>query len=381
MLTQEITQLSPQILSLRRTLHAHPELGTREYKTAALIEATLAPLGMDITRVGETALVALLHGTYPGKTVAFRADMDALPIQEETACPFASENPGVMHACGHDVHTAALLGTALLLAQKAEQLHGNVIFIFEPDEEGNGYAKQILATGLLDHADVIFGAHVDPSLPEGALGIRYGKFYAASDVFRITVEGKTAHAATPEQGIDATYAAALLTCRLKALPELLKPERAVVTVGTLTSGTAGNILSGSAALSGIIRTLGEVSRMRLKQALLDACRAVEAETGARITADLRESYPGVVNADAPTAFAEACGISLLGEERVKRIAQPTMTTEDFGYYLDAIPGCYYHIGAGSCYPLHSSRFLPGDNAVLTAAALHANIALAYLKAE
>jgi len=381
MLTQEITQLSPQILSLRRTLHAHPELGTREYQTSALIEATLAPLGMEITRVGGTALAALLHGAYPGKTIAFRADMDALPIQEETACPFSSENPGVMHACGHDVHTAGLLGTAMLLSQHRSELHGDVIFIFEPDEEGNGYANQILAAGLLTHADVIFGAHVDPSLPEGTLGIRYGKFYAASDVFRITVEGKSAHAATPEQGIDATYAAALLTCRLKALPQLLLPERAVVTVGTLTSGTAGNILSGSAALSGIIRTLGQESRTRLKQALLDACRAVEEETGARITAELRESYPGVVNADAPTAFAEACGIALLGEEHIKRIEQSTMTTEDFGYYLDVIPGCFYHIGAGSSYPLHSSRFLPTDEAVLTAAALHANIALTYLKAD
>lgn len=380
-LNETIGLYSGQIISLRRAIHSHPELGTLEYHTAALVESTLSQQGLEVITVGETGIVAVLRGAHPGKTIAFRADMDALPIQEDTACSFASQTPGVMHACGHDVHTAALLGAALLLSHRREELHGDVIFVFEPDEEGSGSAKQILVSGLLKNADAIFGAHVDPDLPEGALGIRYGKFYAASDVFQITVEGKSAHAATPERGIDATYAAALLACRLKALPELLQPERAVVTVGTLSSGTAGNILSGSAALSGIIRTLGQDSRLRLRQALLDACRAVEQETGARIIPTLRESYPGIVNSDAETAFAEACGVALLGKERVHTLEQPTMTTEDFGCYLAVVPGSFYHIGAGSSYPLHNSRFLPTDKALLTAAAVHTAVALSFLQPE
>lgn len=367
-----------EILALRHQLHRHPELGNTEHHTAALIEEYLRGLGLETARILDTAVVATLRGGLPGKTVALRADMDALPIGETTGCPFASERPGLMHACGHDVHTAAALGAAKLLAAKRDTLPGAVRFLFQPDEEGDGGAMRMMDAGALEGVSAVFGAHVDPNLAPGTVGVRYGKFYAAADTFTIRVLGKSVHGATPELGIDALGAAARLVCRLNSLPEEHPGDRSVLTIGTLQAGTARNILAGEARMEGILRTLGAENRREMKTALREALAEVAAQTGADIQIDLRESYPGIVNDDGMTAFAEQVATALLGPDRVQRIPQPTMTTEDFGYFLDKIPGCFYHIGVGGDYPLHNPNFLPSDDAVLTAAALHGAVLEAYL---
>lgn len=375
---KESKELSSKLTVIRETLHRNPELGNCEYQTTAYIKNILKDIGVEIVEFGTTGLIGVLKGAHHGKTAAFRSDIDALPVTEETGCTFTSENAGVMHACGHDVHMTSLLGAAMILSKHRNDLHGSVMFVFEPDEEGNGKAREILELGLLKGVDACFGAHVDPNIPEGSIGIRYGKFYAASDIFKIKLEGKSAHAATPEKGIDATYGAAMLACKLKQLPKLLEPERAVITVGTLKSGTAVNILSGEAELTGIIRTLGNDSRSFLKEELRKTCSEVESETGCTITIQLRESYPGVVNHDNETAFVEKTCRVLLSPSHVRLISEATMTTEDFGYYLDKLPGCFYHLGAGCEYPLHSSKFLPSQQSYLLGAAVHAAIAYSFL---
>ena len=377
----EARSIAPEIAALRHAFHRCPEIGNREFETAARIEAELDKLGIPHRRLFGTAILARLEGGGPGKTVTLRADMDALPLTEATGADFASETPGVMHACGHDVHMTAALGAARLLSARRASLKGAVVFLFQPDEEGRGGARRMIEAGALEGVDAVFGAHVSPELPLGAVGVRYGKFYAASDTFKIAVKGRSAHAAEREKGIDALGAAAELATRLIALPgEVLPGERAVVTVGTLHAGTAENALAERAELSGIIRTLGPDARARLKARFAGVVRETLANWGAEAEVRLRESYPGVVNHDGMTALAEGALKGLLGAEQVRVIDRPTLTTEDFGEFLLERPGSFYHVGAGCPLPLHNTAFLPDDRAAVVAAAAHAAVIEAFLGA-
>ena len=383
-MTDYLTQadaIAGDLAALRHAFHRCPELGNREERTARRIEAELAALGTPTRRLTDTAVVGTLVGGLPGKTAALRADMDALPLTEATGADFASENPGVMHACGHDIHMAAALGAARLLAARRESLRGTVVFLFQPDEEGRGGAQRMIEAGALSGVDAVFGAHVSPELPLGTVGVRYGKFYAASDTFKIIVHGLSAHGAEREKGVDALGAAADIATRLIALPGALAPgERGVLTVGTLHAGTAENALADRAELTGIIRTLGPDARAELKRRFRDAVDAALGDWGATADVALRESYPGVVNDDAMTALAERAARDLLGDGCVRVIDAPTMTTEDFGFFLMERPGSYYHIGAGCDKPLHNTAFLPDDRAAVVAAATHCAVIEAFLEA-
>ena len=193
----EASSLQSFLQAVRQTLHRAPELGNQEFKTSAYLRSVLEPLGLTVENPFGTALCATLHGARPGRTAALRADMDALPVAEATDAEFSSRTPGVMHACGHDIHMTAAVGAAMLLAAHRETLCGSVRFLFQPDEEGCGGAQRFVDAGCLRGVDAVFGAHVSPELPLGSVGIRYGKFYAASDTFSITVRGKSAHGAEP----------------------------------------------------------------------------------------------------------------------------------------------------------------------------------------
>lgn len=376
----EAQGIAPRISALRRDFHRHPELGNREYRTAEKIEACLNGWGISTRRVLDTAVIARLGGGRPGPVAALRADMDALPLTEATGAEYASETPGVMHACGHDVHLAAALGAARLLAERRETLPGAVVFLFQPDEEGRGGAERMIAAGALDGVDAVFGAHVSPDLPAGHVGVRYGKFYAASDTFKVVVHGRSAHGAEREKGVDALGAAAALVGRLLAIPGDMPGERAVLSVGMLRAGTAENALADEAEFAGIIRSLGPDARAGMRRRFAGAVDAELPAWGATADVELRESYPGVVNDDGMTALVERAARGLLGDDRVRVIGAPTMTTEDFGYFLQARPGSYYHIGVGGSLPLHSTSFLPDDSAAMTAAAVHAAVLEAFLTA-
>ena len=375
----EARAIAPDLAALRHAFHRRPEIGNHEFETAARIEATLRDLGIPARRVLDTAVVARLEGGLPGKTVALRADMDALPLAEATGADFASENPGVMHACGHDVHMASVLGAARLLAARRERLPGAVVFLFQPDEESRGGAQRMIDAGALDGVDAVFGAHVAPDLPLGCAGVRYGKFYAASDTFKIVVRGRSAHGAMREKGVDALGAAADLVSRLIALPKALPDERTVLSVGTLNAGAAENVLADRAEFAGIIRTLGPDARAELKRRFWLAVDETMAAWGATAEVELRENYPGVLNDDAMTALAERAARDLLGDACVRVLDAPLMITEDFGYFLQQRPGSFYHVGAGCALPLHNTAFLPDDGAVVTAAALHAAVIEAFLR--
>lgn len=369
----EAASLQSFLQAVRQTLHRAPELGNQEFKTSAYLRSVLEPLGLTVENPFGTALCATLHGARPGKTVALRADMDALAVTEATDAEFSSRTPGVMHACGHDIHMTAAVGAAMLLAAHRETLCGSVRFLFQPDEEGCGGAQRFVDAGCLRGVDAVFGAHVSPELPLGSVGIRYGKFYAASDTFSITVRGKSAHGAEPEKGIDALQAAARLAVRLVDLRTALNGERCAVTVGTLQAGTAINVVADTAQLTGILRTLGPDSRARMRALVTDAAAEIAAQTGTQIDVQLHASYPGVVNDDVASQLVYDTAVHLLGEPNVAVLQQPTLMTEDFGYYLSAARGCFYHVGAGCAAPLHSPQFLPDIRAAVTAAALHAAV--------
>ena len=269
----------------------------------------------------------------------------------------------------------AVLGAARLLSAHREALPGTVVFLFQPDEEGNGGAQRMMEAGVLEGVDAVFGAHVTPDLSAGHVGVRYGKFYAASDTFRVTLTGRSAHGAEREKGVDALAGAARIILKLLEIPQNFPGERCVLSVGTLHAGTAGNIVADRAEFAGIIRTLGSDARAQMRGLLLSTVREAEAASGVRVHCDLRESYPGVVNDEGMTQVVEESARALLGAERVHLVEEPTMTTEDFGYFLQGRPGSFYHVGAGCPVPLHNAAFLPDDRAIVTAAALHAMIAV------
>lgn len=377
----EVWEIADDVLALRRTLHRRPELGNREFETAALLEARLQELGCETKRLTETALLGRLRGALPGRCAALRADMDALPIEEATGAAFASETPGRMHACGHDVHMAAALGAVQLLARHRDTLPGEVVVLLQPDEEGDGGAARMIAAGALEGVEAVFGCHVSPELPEGHVGLRYGKFYAAADIFEISLRGKSAHGAEREKGIDALEAACRLVPRLLALPKERPEDRSVVSVGTLRAGRAVNIVPDLAELSGILRTLGPENRAYMRRRLAELTQEIARETGVQASLRRRDGHPGVVNDETMTRFAQKTASELLGPEAVHVLDTATLTTEDFGCFLTERPGTFYHVGAGCSSALHSADFLPKDGAVLTAAALHAALLSAFLQGE
>lgn len=375
----EAEKISETLISLRRDFHRCPELGNAEVKTSERICDYLRSLSITVVRPFGTAVMGILHGEAADeespKTVALRADMDALPLTEETSLPFASETAGVMHACGHDFHMAALLGAATLLASHRKELKGSVRFLFEPDEEGMGGAERMICAGCLDNdVSAVFGLHVSPELPTGQIGIRYGSFYAASNPFKVTVYGKSAHGAEPENGIDAIAASSAVVTAVRDIPKLFFDAPSVVSVCSFKAGEAENIIADRAQLSGILRTFGEEAREKLKKVFRDTVLRTVAPFGATAEIKIRNSYPGVCNTDPETALAYRIACKTFGEEHVTILERPTMTTEDFGYFILKSGGCFAHLGVGPTSPLHSSSFSPDEHALPVGAAYLAAVA-------
>ena len=363
---------------IRKELHRYPELGNREFYTSKYIEGILKDLGLDVVRMLDTALVATLHGRKSGKKVGLRADMDALPVTEATGCGFESENPGVMHACGHDIHMTSAIGAAMLLAQNRDNLEGDVVFLFQPNEEISGGAQRMIEAGAVDGVGAVFGGHVCPDLPAGTVGIRYGKFYAASSVYEVKFIGKSCHGATPENGADALLAAAETVLDLKTIVSS-SGDKVVISTGILNAGTACNIIPGEAVINGVIRTLGKDDKKEVEDRFRDIVLKSCAGYGVVPEIDLRGSYDGVVNTDAETALMEKSAREVLGDDKVVLIDEPTMVTEDFGFFVDECTGCFCHIGAGCTESLHSPHFIPDIRAAITASAVYAATLDNYLK--
>ena len=384
-LLNEAAAIEPRLIALRRDLHRHPELGRHEFQTAQRVENELRALGLKTRRIADTGVIGLLRGESDGPCIALRADMDALPIQERCGLDYASECPGVMHACGHDMHTAALIGAAGLLVRHRAELHGSVRFLFQPDEEGDGGAQRMVDEGCMEGVTAVFGAHVAPELPVGKVAVHAGSAYAASNPFDIIIRGQSAHGAEPHLGADAIVAASAMVSALQTLvSRAVSPlDSAVVTVGSFHAGTARNIIADEARLSGIIRCFGQERRRMLADRMTALVNGIASAHGVRAELNIVWGYDGVINDFTMTERLRGCAISMLGRSAVVDETFPTLTTEDFGAFLSAAPGSYWHLGVGrpgmENAPLHNPDFHPDESALRIAAALHASLVLDFLK--
>jgi amidohydrolase len=369
----------------RETIHQEPELSYQERHTRDTIVAALEELGIPHrTFDGFTGVVGTIAGDAAGPVVALRADMDGLPVTEATGLRFASRHPGRMHACGHDVHVASLLGAAAVLARRDRIPRGPVRLLFQPAEEdgGEGGAKPLIERGALEDpkVDYVIGQHVEPGIPLGSVGWRTGPMMAAADSFRIRVFGHAGHAALPHMGPDAIVVASEIVTGLQALVSRVRNpvDPVVVTVGSVHGGTRHNILPAEVELEGTVRTLRRETRDLIESALKRRVRAIATSLGARVRIEYRRGYPALVNPEEPTrTIARALEVEL-GREHVLEIPEPMMGAEDFARYLEKVPGTFVHLGVGMPGPpqsLHSATFAPDERSlVLGAATLAASTA-------
>jgi len=342
--------LTAQVTAWRRHLHRHPELSFQEHDTADYVETQLRHMdGLKVTRPTPTSVLAVLHGTAPGRTVLLRADMDALPIQEDTGLDYASTRQGVMHACGHDGHTAMLLGAALTLSRERRDLHGEVRFIFQHAEElFPGGAQQVVDAGVMDGVDTAVGTHLFSTLPVGRVALKAGALMAAPDVFEITVKGRGGHAAMPHETTDPVVIAAHVITAMQSIVSRLRDplEPAVVSVTTLRAGNADNVIPDTATLTGTVRTFDPALRDAIPAQLDRLVGGVTAAFGAAHTMTYTRGYRATVNDPAVTQVLRQVVTDTLGEH-VLMDATPTMGGEDFSAYLTRAPGAFVLIGAGN----------------------------------
>ena len=371
----EIEKNKAEIVKIRRFIHMNPELGNREVETARLIAAKLRPLGFEVrTGVAKTGIVAVLRGGQAGPAVAIRADMDALPVQETTGLPYKSLNPGVMHACGHDVHSAIVLGTALVLHEIKDSIKGTVTFLFQPAEEGapegeEGGADLMVREGALDNppAAAVFGFHVWPEAT-GRVFIAPGNVTAAADSFSIAVKGKSAHGARPQEGLDAIVIAAEIVTALQTIVSRATDptDPAVLTVGTIAGGSRRNIIADRVTLEGTIRTLSEANRKKVPQLIESIVKNITEIYGAGYEYEYKPGNPAVFNNPELTSAMTPTLVRLLGKDKVVEW-KPQMIAEDFAFLARKAPGLYFFLGVRGpgqpATPLHSPSFSPDENAI------------------
>ena len=370
----------PRMVELRRTFHRNPELAFEEKETAATIIEELRRLDIpfEYAGVGSGVIGRIESGDKKAPTVALRADMDALPGNENTGLPFASQNPGKMHACGHDGHMAMLLGAAALL--KADPPSGNVRLIFQPAEERGGGAKVIIASGALDGVDAIFGGHVTRHYQVGENMVASGTITAHSDGFTIKVKGKGGHGARPHEAVDAVVVTGLLIMAVQTLVsrEINPAYPSVITIGKVEAGSAGNVIAEEATLQGTIRTTNLAVREHIIQGLQRMAKAVGDLHNAYVEVEIRKGYPPVINTERETEIARQAVLKILGESGLAAMDHPSMGGEDFAYYLQQIPGCYVRFGAcrPGCeqIPLHSPSFDFDEEALKVGAAFFDGVA-------
>lgn len=380
-------QYHPHIVEIRRHLHTHPELSWQEADTAAFVAVQLDRLGIPYQKgIAKNGIVALLKGRNPDKRcIALRADMDALPIQEENKTPYTSQTPGVMHACGHDMHTANLLGAAMILSDLRSEWEGTVKLIFQPSEEKiPSGANAMIAEGVLENPKVeaIYGLHVHPELEAGEVGFRPGKFMASTDELYLTVHGRGGHAAQPAQFISPLIVSAEILLALQKFTDLSIPT--VLSFGKIVADGATNIIPPRAELAGTLRCFDESIRQQIHTEMTAICHEIAANHGATCDVNILKGYPVVFNNESLTSRAKAVAVSHFGSERVHDLPI-RMGAEDFGYYTQLIPACFYRIGVankerGITSAIHTPTFDIDERALLISMELTAAIALSDLSA-
>jgi amidohydrolase len=366
-------KLAPRLIEIRRHLHSHPELSGQEYQTAAYIAGVLSSCGLQVQElVGKTGVVAeLLGAEKDSRLLAIRTDMDALPIQERTGLAFASHHPGIMHACGHDVHTTVGLGTAMVLSQISEPLPGDMRFLFQPAEETAQGANWMVRDGVMDQVDSIFSLHVFPTIPGGSVGIRYGALTAAADDLELTIVGESGHGARPHEAIDAIWIASqVLTTLQQAISRTQNPLRPVVlTIGKIEGGRAPNIIADRVRMLGTVRSLHPETSAMLPAWIEQIVAGVCQTHGAKYELNYRRGVPSVQNDLALTQIVESAAQEAWGSDRVQILLEPSLGAEDFSIYLDHAPGTMFRLGVGHTdrpnHPLHHPQFEIDEAAIVT----------------
>lgn len=363
-------QMQDDIINWRRDLHAHPELLYEVHRTAGFVVSKLQEFGCDeiVTGIGKTGVVGVISGksTATGRVIGLRADMDALPIEEATGLPHASKNAGKMHACGHDGHTAMLLGASRQLAQ-TRNFNGKAVVIFQPAEEGGGGGKAMCDDGLMARFGIqeIYAMHTEPGLPIGQFATASGPLAASADGFRITIEGKGAHGASPHASVDPLVVGANIILALQTIVSRNVPPRksAVVTVGVLNGGTAGNVIPRTAEMGGTTRAFDPDIRELLEQRVTNIAKHVAEAYGAVASVRYRRMYPPTVNHERETTFAVRVARDLVGEENVNAALEPLMGSEDFSFMLEERPGNIMLIGNGDSAGVHDPKYDFNDAAI------------------
>ncbi len=389
---EEARKLQEELVAWRRHLHQYPEVGLDVPKTAAFVAELLREFGLEVrTGVGGHGVVALLRGKKPGKTIAIRADMDALPINEETGLPFSSKIEGRMHACGHDAHMAMALGAAKLLSRHREELAGNVKFLFQPAEEGPGGAKPMIDDGALENpkVDAIVGLHTGciwKSDKPGEVYVSHGPMMACLDRIDVTIKGKGGHGAMPHQAVDAIVIASCAISTLQSIisRELSPVEPAVVTIGKIEGGTAYNIISSDVRFCGTVRALKQELREFLDKRIHGILNGIVQGMRGELEYAYTYGYPPLVNdAEFTERFARVAK-RVVGEENVKEIPEPTMGGEDMAYFLNEVKGTYFFLSScnpnkGQIYPHHNSRFDIDEDILQLGVSLFCAAAIDYLE--
>ena len=370
-LNNVVEQIKQEVIEWRRHLHQNPELSFQEQKTAQFIYDTLESFGnLELSRPTKTSVMARLIGSQPGKVLAIRADIDALPIQEENTFEFASQNPGVMHACGHDGHTAMLLGTAKILSGMKEQIKGEVRFFFQHAEElFPGGAEEMVEAGVMDEVDLVIGAHLWSPLELGKVGVVYGAMMAAPDTFYITVNGKGGHAALPHQTIDSIAVATQVVTNLQHIVSRNTDplDNLVVSVTQFIGGTTHNVIPGSVEICGTVRSFDAKVRESIPELMERIVRGITDAHGASYEFKYQFGYRPVINQEDVTRVIEETVLEVFGEEALDKM-RPNMGGEDFSAYQQKAPGTYFYVGAGNpdkgiTYPHHHSRFTVDEDAL------------------
>ena len=388
-LLRDAQELQPEVVHLRRAVHRHPELGLHLPRTQAAVVQALEGLGLSI-RTGErlTSIVAALEGARPGLSILLRADMDALPVQEETGLEFAAEVEGVMHACGHDAHVAMLVGAARLLVRHRDKLAGRVIFMFQPGEEGYHGARYMLEEGLNAGGvapAAAFALHGGARFRAGMVGTRPGPILASGDTIDAVIHGRGGHASAPHDCLDPIP----IACEIVQALQTFVTRRvdafdpAVITIAKIEAGSTRNVIPETARMLGTIRTVSERTRERVLEGVERLVKGLAAAHGAQAEVKLIRGYPVTVNDEGITSFASHVAADLLGEDRVRLMSTPMMGSEDFSYVLRQVPGTLMFLGTrpdGDAPPIpnHSNRMVVNETALATGVALHAAVALRFL---
>lgn len=384
------TKLEPRLIEIRRHIHAHPEISGQEYKTAAYVSGVLSSYGFHVQEmVGKTGVVADLEGIEPpeGNVLAIRSDMDALPIAEKTGLPFASKSPGIMHACGHDVHTTVGLGTAMVLSELAQtnqqRFPSTTRFLFQPAEETAQGAKWMIDDGVMNNVAAILGLHTFPSIQAGTIGLRQGPLTAAADDLEIVISGESGHGARPHQAIDAIWIAAqVITQMQQSISRTINPlHPAVITIGKISGGRAANVIADTVTLTGTVRSLHADTHAMLPDWIEKIASDICQLHGATCTVKYTRRCTSVLNNPDLTNLVATCATEALGRDRIEWIPDASMGAEDFANYTDLVPGTMFRLGVGYAdkhnHPLHHAEFEVDETALLAGVTTMAYSAYTY----